>query len=113
MSLHRPLASSRGINVLFYEYLFAVLMAVVVTISIQWVGILVISSLLVLPPAAARNVAGNMRQYHVYSVAIAVISGLSGLILSYFWGTASGATVILVTAAFFFVTLGLRRKVAR
>jgi len=113
VSLNRPLASSRGINVLLYEYLFAVLMAVVVTISIRWVGILVISSLLVLPAAAARNVAGNMRQYHVYSVAIAIVSGLSGLIISYYWGTATGATIILVTALFFFGTLGLRRRLAR
>lgn len=110
VSVNRPLASSRGVNVLLYEYLFAVLTAIVVAISIQWVGILVISSLLVLPAAAARNVAGNMRQYHAYSVLIAVASGLSGLILSYYWGTATGATIILVAAACFAVTLAVPRR---
>ena len=110
VSVNQSLASSRGINVHFYEYIFTMMMAVVVTISIQWVGILIISSLLVLPAAAARNIAQNMKQYHIYSVCIAIISGLSGLILSYFLGTASGATIVLISSMFFIVTLGLRLK---
>jgi zinc transport system permease protein len=111
VSINQTLAKSRGVNVQFYEYLFTAMMAVVVTISIQWVGVLVISSLLILPAAAARNVAQNMRQYHIYSVVIAVVSGLSGLVLSYFWSTASGATIVLIAAILFLVTFELRRKV--
>ena len=110
VSINQSLTSSRRINVRLYEYLFTLIMAVVVTISIQWVGILIINSLLVLPAAAARNIAQNMRQYHIYSVSIAIVSGLSGLILSYFWGTASGATIVLISAVFFLATLGLRLK---
>jgi zinc transport system permease protein len=112
VSVNQSLASSRGVNVHFYEYIFTMMMAVVVTISIQWVGILIISSLLVLPAAAARNIARNMKQYHIYSVCIAIISGLSGLILSYFLGTASGATIVLISSIFFIVTLGVRLKTA-
>lgn len=103
-SMNPSLALSRGINVRLYEYLFAMMMAVIVTISIQWVGILIISSLLILPAASSRNIANNMRQYHVYSVLIALISGVSGLILSYYWGTATGATIVLISSAFFAVT---------
>jgi zinc transport system permease protein len=108
VSVNQSLAGSRGINVSLYEYLFTLLMAAVVTISIQWVGILIISSMLVLPAAAARNIAQNMRQYHVYSVSIAVISGLAGLILSYFLGTASGATIVLVSSLFYILTFVAR-----
>jgi len=104
-SMNPSLARSRGINVRLYEYLFAMMMAVIVTISIQWVGILIISSLLILPAAASRNIAKNIRQYHVYSVLIALTSGISGLILSYFWGTSTGATIVLISSAFFAVTL--------
>jgi len=110
VSINQSLASSRRINVQFYKYLFNLTMAVVVTISIQWVGILIISSLLILPAAAARNIAQNMRQYHIYSVSIAIISGLSGLVLSYFLGTASGATIVLISAIFFLATLILRLR---
>ncbi len=103
-SMNPSLARSRGISVKLYEYLFTLMMALIVTISIQWVGILIISSLLIIPAAASRNIAKNMRQYHIYSVSIALISGLSGLILSYFWGTATGATIVLVASGFFALT---------
>jgi zinc transport system permease protein len=46
-------------------------MAIIVTISIQWVGLLIINSLLILPAAAARNISRDMRQYHFFSVSIA------------------------------------------
>lgn len=105
VSVNQSLATSRGIKVRFYDYLFAVVIALVVTISIQWVGILIISSLLVLPAAASRNLAGNIKQYHIYSVLIALISGLAGLILSYLLGTATGATIVLILAFFFATTL--------
>ena len=104
VSVSQNLARSRGLRVNFYEYLFTILMAVIVTISIQWVGILIISSLLILPAAAARNITQNMRQYHVCAVSAALISGLAGLILSYYWGTATGATMVLVSALFFLGT---------
>lgn len=109
-SLNQSLAGSRGINVRLYEYLFSMMMAVIVTISIQWVGILIISSLLILPAASSRNIARNIRQYHIYSVLIALISGISGLILSYFWGTATGATIVMITAFFFAVTFVMKLK---
>jgi zinc transport system permease protein len=101
VSVNQSLAKSRGIHVRFYEFVFAIVIAVVVTFAIRWVGILIISSLLVLPAAASRNIAANTRKYHVFAVIIALISGLAGLILSYFWGTATGATIVLVLALFF------------
>lgn len=110
VSVNQSLASSRGIRVNFYEYLFTMIMAVIVTISIQWVGILIISSLLILPAAAARNIAVNMRQYHFYAVSAALISGLSGLILSYYWGTATGATIVLVSAVLFIMTFTIKLR---
>jgi zinc transport system permease protein len=108
VSINSSLARSRGLHVVLYETVFTLITAVVVTISIQWVGVLIISSLLVLPAAAARNISRNVRQYHFFSVLIAVVSGISGLILSYYWGTASGATIVLLTAMFFAATFAVK-----
>lgn len=110
VSVNQSLAGSRGIGVNFYEYLFTMIIAVTVTISIQWVGILIISSLMILPAASARNIAQNMRQYHIYAVLIALISGLLGLILSYYWGTATGATIVLISALFFVATFVVKLR---
>ena len=110
VSVNPLLARSRGINVNFYEYLFTITVAIIVTISIQWVGVLIISSMLVLPAAAARNISSNMRQYHIYSIVIALISGIAGLILSYFLGSASGATMVLISSMFFGITFFMKLK---
>jgi zinc transport system permease protein len=110
VSINQSLAGSRGINVRVVEIIFASLVAVIVTVSIQWVGLLIINSLLVLPAAAARNISRNARQYNVISLLIAMISGVTGLIVSYYWGTATGATIILISGIFFFITLALRSR---
>ena len=60
-SVHQALADSRGIRVVWKNFLFTAAIAVVVTITMTWVGLLVINALLVLPGAAARNVARNLR----------------------------------------------------
>lgn len=112
VSVNPTLARSRGIPVHLVETMFCIVTAVVITISIQWVGILIINSFLILPAAAARNVTVNMRQYHVISVTITLISGVAGLLLSYYWATATGATIVLTAAAFYLVTLLLKPRFA-
>ncbi len=107
-AVHPALAGSRGVRIFWQEALFSVAIAVVVTLSMTWVGLLVINSLLVLPAAAARNVAGNMRAYHLFSVVGAVVCSLGGLMLSYHLGTSAGASITLCLAAVFFVTFLLR-----
>ena len=108
--LNRSLAKSRGINVWLVEGLFAAAVALVVTVSIPWIGLLVINSLLILPAAAARNMARNTAQYHAFALAISFASGILGLIGSYYWNTASGATIVLFAMAFFVISLVLRRR---
>ena len=108
ISINDGFAASRGIKTLHIEMIFAAIVAVVVSISIQWVGLLIINSLLILPAAAARNIAQNARQYHVLSVSFAVVSGLAGLIVSYYADIATGATIAIFAAVIFFATLLLR-----
>ncbi len=110
VSLNLSLAKSRGINTIAVELAFTSIIAVVVTISIQWVGLLIINSLLVLPAAAARNVSTSARQYNVIALIVSITSGVAGLILSYYLETASGATIVLVSAVMYFATLLLRKR---
>ena len=109
-SVHPALADSRGIKVFWQEALFSAAIAVVVTISMTWVGLLVINSLLVLPGAAARNVARNMRQYHLISLLSALLAGIAGLMTSYYAGTSAGAAITLYLALFFAITFVFRKR---
>ncbi len=108
-AIHPQLASSRGVKTARNETLFTVVIAVVVTLAMSWVGLMVINSLLVLPAASARNVAKNVRQYHLFSVLGALLASVAGLILAYYLGCSAGATIALLLALFFAVTFALRR----
>lgn len=109
-SVNSPLARSRGIRARMTEYGFTILVAVAVMVSIRWVGVMLINSLLILPAAASRNVAKNAASYLRLSVLISVVCGVAGLILSYYLDTSAGAAVVLCCAVMYFVTLLLRRK---
>lgn len=110
ISVNRELAASRGIKTAVYENIFVIVVAVVVMMSIKWVGILLINSLLILPAAAARNIAKNSRQYMVSSVIISLVCGVSGLFFSFYGDTSAGATIVTVSAAVFFATYIFRKK---
>lgn len=113
LSINASFARSRGIRTFWAEGLFASLLAVVVSISIQWVGILIINALLVLPAASARNVTNNVKQYHVVSVCLAMLTGFSGLILAYYFNMAAGATIVVLASLVFFITLLLKPRFIR
>ena len=108
-SIHPQLASSRGIKTGRIQALFTVAIAVVVTLAISWVGLLILNSLLVLPGASARNISRNLRQYHTISILFALISGISGLIVSYHFGTSTGAAISLILALCFAVSFCFRK----
>lgn len=103
-SLNADMARSKQVNVRFYKNIFVILVALIVTVSIKWVGMLIINSLLVLPAASARNLVKKMSSYHMVSVLISLFSGILGLILSYYMGTSAGATIVLISAGVFFIT---------
>ena len=109
-AVHPALADSRGIRVFWQETVFSMAIAVVVTLSMTWVGLLVINSLLVLPAAAARNTARNMAQYHLLSVLGAALAGVAGLMTSYYAGGSAGAAITLYLAVWFALTFLARKK---
>lgn len=108
-SIHPQLASSRGISTGTVQTVFTTVIAVIVTLAISWVGLLILNSLLVLPGASARNVAKNIKQYHLYSVLFALISGITGLVISYYLGASAGASICLVLAVLFAITFCFRK----
>jgi len=108
-TLSHALARSRGVPVWTMEAVFAVLVGQAVTLCIPWVGLLVINSLLILPAAASRNLAGRMGTYVWGAVVVNLIAGVGGLIGSFYWSTATGATMVLFAFALFFLTAVVAR----
>ena len=104
------LARAKGIKVQVIENIFGVLIAVLVMLTIKWVGILLINALLILPAAAARNISGNMREYTIYSIIFSLVAGFTGLILSYIFAVATGPTIVVISGIMYAITVIFRKR---
>jgi zinc transport system permease protein len=81
-SFNPSLARSRGVRVTLNNYIFVVLLALIVNFSISAVGVLLINALLVVPAATASNWSSNMRSMFRLTVAVSLIAGVGGLVFS-------------------------------
>ncbi|HEY7290066.1 MAG TPA: metal ABC transporter permease [Vicinamibacterales bacterium] len=107
-SLNPPLASLAGADSAFLEYFFALLLTVSIVVSLKIIGALLVEALVVVPAAAARNVATGTRNYLFWSVAVAFFAGAGGLGVSTRFLVPTGGAVVLAVSAIFFVTLAVR-----
>ncbi len=108
LGVHEGFARTKGVRVRAVEISFSLVVALVVTTAIRTVGILLVTALLVIPAAAARNIARRAASAFRLSVGIALFSGFAGLVFSYYLDTATGATVVLASAACFALTAAAR-----
>jgi zinc transport system permease protein len=108
IAFNQPFAMTRENHHALYEYCFTMLLALVVTMSIRAVGLLLITALLVVPAATARNLARSMRSYFWIAVTSAVLSAVTGLAGSFYWNSATGATMVLMAVLLFFASALVR-----
>lgn len=112
----RELAQADRLRVNWHDQLLVVLIAVVVVVCVKLVGIVMIAAFLVIPPAAARLLTRTFLTMTALAIALGVGSSIVGLRISAATDSPSGATIILVQAAVFFLALGLsllQRRVPR
>lgn len=101
MTLNEDLATVQGIKVKRQRFLLMLLVALTVAMSIKLVGLLLITSLLILPAATARFVAHTPPQMAVVSVIIALSMVVIGLLSSFQWDTPSGPSIVLMGVSLF------------
>jgi zinc transport system permease protein len=101
ISLHEELALTNGIRVKLQTYIINLLLALVVAMGIRAVGILLITALLVVPAATARNLAHNSRQMFWWNMLMSISASFIGIVIAVQYDTTTGATIILVGTIFF------------
>jgi len=109
-SYNEELAQVSGVNVVLLNKLFMAALAITIVISIRIVGIILVSALLVIPGATARLFAKGLLSMLVLSCLAGVISVISGLLLSYEYDIAPGASIVIASAFIFFISLLLKRN---
>lgn len=108
-TINKEIAISRSIDIEKLEFKFLLLLGLFIGISIKLVGVLLISSLLVIPSSSARLIAKSPKEMIFYSVIIGIISTSSGLLLSYYIDLQSGPAIICV-ATIIFAALNIKAK---
>ena len=112
-TVNYDLAAAEGMKPDVSNVIFTLLLAGVIAISIKMIGVLLITGLLLIPSAMARNLSNNPRQMVVFSVIGGIFSVIIGLFSSLEFNTASGPTIIVVALVFFILSLlPLKRKTA-
>ena len=106
IGLNPVLAQAHRVKVVFYQYAFAGLLALVVMFSVWAVGVLLVTALLIVPAAAARNFARSAGPMFWWAIGISATSAVAGLAISaQDWArTATGPTIVLCGFAWFVVS---------
>jgi len=96
-----------GIPVKWINRYFIILVAMTITLSMRVIGILLVSSLIVLPVATSLQISKNFKQATLLSVFFAEIAVISGIFISYYLEIASGGTIVLLSVILMlFVLIG-------
>ncbi|MEJ8574494.1 metal ABC transporter permease [Microbaculum marinum] len=111
-TVDRDLAKAEGVNVAVMEVVYVLLIAVVVAISMKIVGILLITSLLIIPAAAARGFSRTPERMAVLAAVIGVMAVAGGLGASLRWDTPAGPSIVVAAFALFLVSAAVATALA-
>lgn len=102
-------AEVSGLPVKMLNVMVTVLTALIISVSIKIVGALLISALLTIPVACSMLIAKGFKQSIIFSVIIAEIAAIVGLLIAGVWSLAPGATIVLMLIAILIVTMVVKR----
>jgi ABC-type Mn2+/Zn2+ transport system permease subunit len=103
--VHEDLARIAGINIRKLNYLFVLLIALVIGFLLQQLGALLVSGLIVIPAAASRMVATSFRQMLILSAVFGLVAGALGIIGSAQWNLPTGPTIVLANVCFLIIAM--------
>lgn len=105
-------AKVSGINVKLINYIFTIIVGTTISVSIRILGILVVSSIIVVPVATAMQLKKGFNKTLMISILFGVLSVMLGLVLSYYVNSAPGGTIALTSVLFLIITLTYKRLFA-
>ena len=104
-TVNYELAEAEGMNPERVNAIFTILLAALIAISIKMIGVLLITGLLIIPTAMARNLSNNPKQMVVLSIIGGLLSVFIGLYASFEINTASGPSIVVVALILFILSL--------
>lgn len=105
ITVHEDLARVEGVNVIRTQIAFMALFALVIAMAMKVVGILLVTSLLIIPPAAARRFARTPERMAVLAAVAGVVSVTLGIQASMQWDLPTGPSIVVAAAAVYVVSV--------
>lgn len=102
--ISRELATASGINVSRMNLLFLLIFALNVILGLQFLGVLLMGSLIIVPAVAARNLGTNLNNTLLISFVVAIMSVGGGYLVSQNYAVETGPAVIVIATLFFFLS---------
>jgi ABC-type Mn2+/Zn2+ transport system permease subunit len=103
ISFDRDMALAMGLPVALMEIGLLILLSLVIIVSIQAVGTILVLAMLITPAATARLLTDRLITMMAMAAGIGALAGVTGLYASYYLNVASGGAIVLVATAFFFL----------
>ena len=104
-TVNYELAEAEGLNPDRAKAIFTILMAAIIAISIKMVGLLLITGMLIIPAAMARNISDSPQKMIIYSIIGGLLSVIIGLFSSLEFNTPSGPSIIAAALFLFVISL--------
>ena len=104
-TVNYELAQAEGLNPDRAKAVFTILMAAIIAISIKMVGLLLITGMLIIPAAMARNISTSPQGMVIYSIVGGLLSVIIGLFSSLEFNTPSGPSIIAASLLLFILSL--------
>lgn len=105
ISIDEELSKLYGVNLIRQRYLTIILISVVITFAIKIIGVLLVSSLILIPNLAAMRLSNSLKSSVITSILITEVSIVFGIIISYYLNLPSSAIIVLLTVAFYLFTI--------
>ncbi len=112
VTIDEDLARAEGINPIYINLLLTIVLTIVVAVSLQIIGLLLITAMLIIPAATSRRLANSPGQMALIATLVGVISVISGIFLSIELDAPSGPSIVVISAILFFLSylFGLMQK---
>jgi zinc transport system permease protein len=110
ITLHQELAQVEGLAVTRLRMLLMLVMAVVVAVSMKVVGVLLITSLMIIPPATARHFARSPEHMAFGASFIGALAVCGGIAMSAFHDTPPGPSIVVVAAVLFLISAAIKKN---
>lgn len=108
--ISEDLAKSQGIKISKINLIYLLLVALVVALGVKFLGTLLTGAMVIIPAAAAKNIANSIKNFHLLSVFFGIVSAVGGILIARYFGISSGPAVVLTAVVIFIASYAFKKN---